>query len=115
MKKIFLTSAAILAISVAPAMAEGHSEGDHGSKGGVFNKHDTNGDGVISKDEFLNHAEERFGNIDTDGDGTVSKEEAKAGHEKKRAEIKERSEDRRKKLKEYREKKFQEQQDSASE
>ena len=103
MKKVMILSAAILAISVFPAMAESDVEGGKHAKGAMFEKHDTNGDGTISKDEFLSHAEERFSNIDTDGDGSVSKEEAKAGHEKKRAEMKERMKERKEKREERRE------------
>lgn len=101
MKRVMILSATILAFSAVPALAE---SGEHqGPKGGMFTKHDTNGDGVISEDEFLDHAKERFGNIDADGDGTVSKEEAKAGHEKKRAEMKERMKERREARQEKRE------------
>lgn len=92
MKKLLTFGAVALALSVTPALADNH--GDSGKKGKMFEKHDTNGDGVISKDEFLNHAEERFSNIDADGDGSVSKEEAKARHEAMKEKRKERREDR---------------------
>ena len=55
----------------------------------MFEKHDTNGDGVISKAEFLTHAEERFSKMDVDGDGNVTKDEAKAAKEKMREKWKE--------------------------
>ncbi len=92
MKKLMMLSAAILVFSSAPAMAE---SGESDDKAGMFSKHDTDGDGTISKDEFLNHAEERFSKIDSDGDGAVSKEEAKAGHQMRRSEMKERMRERR--------------------
>lgn len=92
MKKLLILSAAVMAFGATPALADHHGEGGKGGK--KFEKHDTDGDGAISKDEFLNHAAERFSNMDADGDGVVSKEEAKAGHEKKRAEMKARKEER---------------------
>ena len=95
MKKLLTLSVAALAISAAPALADNHSDG---KKGGMFAKHDTNGDGVISKSEFLAHAEERFATMDADGNGEVSKDEAKAGKEKMRERVKERRE----KIKEHR-------------
>ena len=76
MKKLMMLSAAVLAFSSVPALADHHGEG--GKKGEMFSKHDTNGDGVISEDEFLKHAAERFSNIDADGDGRVSKEESQS-------------------------------------
>lgn len=87
MKKLMILSAAILAISSAPVLADNHGEG---KKGGMFEKHDTNGDGVISKAEFLSHAEERFSKMDADGNGEVTKEEGKAAHKDKRDKMKER-------------------------
>lgn len=102
MKKILALTAVALAFAVSPAMAD-----NHGDKAKMFEKHDTNGDGVISKSEFLSHAEERFSNMDTDGNGEISKDEVQA----KRAEMKEKRKDR---MKEMREKR-QERRDSAGE
>ncbi|MGH1457164.1 MAG: hypothetical protein ACRBDI_10315 [Alphaproteobacteria bacterium] len=67
------------------AMAEHHEGKDH--KGGgkmmekMFDKGDANGDGIITKAEFLANAEERFNKMDGDGNGEVTKEEAKAHHD----------------------------------
>lgn len=67
---------------------------NHGGKGGkMFEKHDTNGDGVISKAEFLTHAEERFAKMDADGNGEISKEEAKAYKKAMKEKRKERKKD----------------------
>ena len=41
----------------------------------------------------------RFADMDADGDGVVSKEEAKAGKDKRRAEMKEKRDDRKKEAK----------------
>lgn len=95
MRKLLVLSVAALAIVATPVLADSH--GGKGAKGKMFEKHDTNGDGAISKEEFLDHAEERFSKMDTNGDGSVSKEEAKAGHDKKRAEMKERIKERKEK------------------
>lgn len=92
-KKIILLGAAVLALQAVPALAE---EGQKGRGGHMFAQKDTNGDGVISKDEFLKGAEDRFGKMDKDGDGKVTKEEAKEA----RAHMKEKMKERRQKRKE---------------
>ena len=97
MKKLLIMSVAVLALSATSALADNHGEVRDG-KGGMFQKHDTNGDGVISKAEFLSHAEERFGAVDMDGNGEISKEEAQA----KRAEMKEKRQEKRETMKEKR-------------
>ena len=97
MKKLLILSAAVLAFGATPVLAEGHGEGE---KGGKFQKHDLNGDGVVSKDEFLSHAQERFENVDTDGSGDISQEEAKAAHQAKREKMQERVQERREKRQE---------------
>ena len=92
MRKLVILSLSAFAIGFAmPAFADSHS----GGKGGMFEKHDTNGDGVISKSEFLSHAEERFATMDADGDGSVSKDEAKSKHKEMREKMKERVQERR--------------------
>jgi len=92
MRKLLILSAAVMAFGATPVLADDHGDKGHGGK--KFEKHDVDGDGTISKDEFLDHAAERFSKMDVDGDGKVSKEEAKAGHQKRRAEMKERLKDR---------------------
>lgn len=53
------------------------------SRGGkMFKNADKNGDGVVSKKEFLASLETRFEKIDTDNNGEISHEEARA-HAKK--------------------------------
>ena len=90
MKKLLAMTALALAISSPTAFAEDHG-GKHGKHGGkMFEKHDTNSDGVISKDEFLSHAEEKFSEMDADGNGEVTQEEGKAAWEARKEKMKER-------------------------
>ncbi|NCT40556.1 MAG: hypothetical protein GW778_02705 [Alphaproteobacteria bacterium] len=99
MKKILMLSVFAMAFGAMPALADHHGDkGDRGDRGAkMFEKHDTNGDGAISKDEFISHATDRFSEMDTDGDNKITKEEAKAAHEKRRAEMKERFQERKEK------------------
>ena len=52
------------------------------------------GDKVITKDQFLQHAEKGFAEADADGDGALTKEERKAMHEKRKDRREDRREDR---------------------
>jgi len=47
---------------------------------GHFQEQDTDGDNLISEQEWLAHQSERFAEIDTDGDGFASEEEMEAHH-----------------------------------
>lgn len=92
MNKLFLTVAAIgaFAMTSTAAMAEHHEGGDY--KGKMMERVDTDGDGQISKAEFLAKHEEMFTKIDTDGNGMISKAEneaAKANRKEKYKEMKE--------------------------
>lgn len=49
----------------------------HKDDGCGMNKMDSNGDGAISKDEFMAHAEKKFSKKDKNGDGVISEEEKK--------------------------------------
>lgn len=92
MKKALMLGAAIVAISALPALAEdGGKKGprDHGKMmEKIFSEQDANGDGAVSKDEFVAHSTKRFEEMDANKDGKVTKEEIKAHHEAKRAEWK---------------------------
>ena len=92
MKKLLFLSAAVFALAATPVLADGH-----GDKGKKFEKHDVDGDGVISEDEFVTHAKERFSNMDADGDGKISQEEAKAAHKERRAMMKDKIKERKEK------------------
>jgi len=80
---------ATLALAV-PAQAEeqtqqrpgaGQMEGRMGSgrmaghRGEMMKRLDTNGDGAVSKDEFLAGANERFAKMDRNGDGKLTQED----------------------------------------
>ena len=84
--RTLIASAMIGALSLglfaaAPAIAKG---GGHGAR--MFERHDTDGDGKISQEEFRAAHEERFKKMDLDGDGYITKEEARQAWEKMRAE-----------------------------
>lgn len=108
MKKLLLGTSAVLALAAMPAIAGHHEGGEmkgdkqakmeemHDKK---FEKYDTDGDGVVSKAEFMAHAEEKFGKMDADGDGNITKEESKAFWKAKGEEWKEKH-DKMKKMKE---------------
>lgn len=103
-KKLLILGAAVLALQAYPVLADSHGSDDHHPHAKahakmqkhMMKKQDTNGDGQISKDEFLSHAEERFNTMDADGNGQVTPDEAKAAKEKWR----EKMHDRREKMKE---------------
>jgi hypothetical protein len=95
MKKYLLLSTALLSLSAVPAFAEHHEMKD-GSKKGLFEKHDTNADGVVTQDEYLAHAKTRFTELDTDKDGKITKAESDAH----KAEWKEKMKERRETMKE---------------
>ena len=66
-------------------VADGHEgkcgEGKCGEKKSCkikkMKKMDTDGDGVVSKDEFMAHAEKKFSRKDKNGDGVISADEMK--------------------------------------
>lgn len=50
-----------------------------------FKKSDINGDGALSKEEFLARSEKRFNEIDADHDGKIAPKEMKAHRQAKQA------------------------------
>lgn len=96
---IQLLGTALLAVCVGAGVTfadhhEGGKEGgkkhEHGKRHKMhFEKRDSDGNGEISKAEWLAGAEARFGNMDADSDGAVTSEEWKAGHEAMRKRWKE--------------------------
>lgn len=81
MKKIALSAlvASLLASAAAPALAAGEENGQNQRhRKGKFERMDSDGDGVVTKDEFMAHSEKRFSKMDADGDGKITKEESDA-------------------------------------
>jgi hypothetical protein len=70
-----LAAAALVAATVLPASAAQ----DGPRRPPSFADLDTDGDGVVSSDEFLTPPSERFAALDTDGDGVLTEEELEAG------------------------------------
>ena len=63
-----------------PELSSGYQVAEHhGKKGHKMKMMDADGDGVISKDEFMSHAEKKFSKKDANGDGVISKDEMKKG------------------------------------
>ena len=87
MKKILLACTALV-LTVSPVMAEDNGNHYGHDKGGFMQKIDTDGDGKISKSEFVNSHEERFSKMDANGDGYIEREEMKAAKEKMRGKFK---------------------------
>lgn len=82
-KALMFTVFAVLLIGGATFAAADHGNSD--KKGDcksryckMFDKKDSNSDGVISKAEFTAHAEKKFAKMDTDGNGKLTKEEVKS-------------------------------------
>lgn len=94
MKTLFL-SVAVLALTSTAAMAEHHE--------GHKKKMDKDGDGAISKSEYMDMQEKRFQMMDANGDGKIERAEFK----KARENWKEKRKEMREKRKEYRDKKQQ--------
>lgn len=84
MNKYVMTAALAMTLGITGiAQADDHK----GDKGEKFQRHmmekiDTNGDGTISKAEFLAAHEEKFTKMDADGNGELSADELKAAREK---------------------------------
>ncbi len=105
-KLVTLAALALIALPAAsfaedkpePPKGEQEHKGEHKGPGKMFKETDTNGDGQMSKDEFMAFHEKRFAEMDGDGDGQISGEEAKAKAQEWREKMKE-------KRKEWQEKK----------
>lgn len=81
MKSVILLTALGLAsatLAIAAPEGRGHGQGLRAA--------DTNGDGMISRDEAkaLPHLSQHFDQIDTDKNGLISPEEMKAAHQARR-------------------------------
>lgn len=77
-----LTLMALSLVLASPAIAMHHgsasgADSEKGGKASRFDKMDTNGDGKISRDEFVAMAAKRFDKMDANGDGSLSQDEMK--------------------------------------
>lgn len=81
--KVMSNLIAVLAFGSLVACAHKHGHGDHhhhGDKGGHWKMMDTNGDDVVTKEEFEKASQEKFKKLDANGDGKITKEEKMAAH-----------------------------------
>jgi len=83
-RTLMLSAAAVLTLGVAlPAFAEDAAPAQAPADKAVHKaKADTDGDGFVSKAEFMAEQEKRFAEIDSNGDGKLAEEEAKAYYAK---------------------------------
>lgn len=93
MRKLFLATAALMVMAGTSAWAEDGPQGGPKDKKGhekmMRKEADTDGDGFLSKAEFLKVQEERFAEMDADSDGKISKEEMRGHFGKMREKMKE--------------------------
>ena len=70
-----LTIAAALVLGISILGASHVFAGHHGHGKNKMEMMDTNGDGSISKDEFMSHKEQHFMKKDENGDGVLTEDE----------------------------------------
>lgn len=98
MKKIIMTlcTTALISGSACVALAseyERHGDDmpppprEHMKK--MYKNMDSNGDGIVSKSEFIAHTESRFEKMDADKDGNLTKEEMREHHKERREKMQE--------------------------
>ena len=95
MRKVLLFGilAALLVGTATFAVADGKSGDCPRKYCKMFEKKDTNSDGVISKAEFVAHAEKKFAKMDADGNGSLTKEEVKSYWAAKKEKYKDKKKD----------------------
>lgn len=90
MKRFFALTAVALALAIPAAYAEeGAVHPDKAMKGDRFQEADTNGDGNVSKEEFLAKHETMFNKIDADADGMLTQAEMDTARAEWKAKMKE--------------------------
>lgn len=83
MKKQTLIALSLAALIATPALAEHGKDGHpHRGPGHMFEKADTNKDGVVTKEEFRAQSDKFFAKLDTNGDGKITKQEQEEAHAK---------------------------------
>jgi len=88
MKKFAIICAAAAVLAAPVAMADSHGDHSGDKKAGMMSKYDLNGDGALTKDEFIKAHEDKFMKMDADGDGSITKDEMKAHKKAKREKMK---------------------------
>jgi Ca2+-binding EF-hand superfamily protein len=73
-----LTLLPLAAAALLLAAPASHAEGKHAQRQDLLKAMDKNGDGKISKDEYLAVFAERFAKIDKNGDGYLTDDERRA-------------------------------------
>jgi len=86
--KWIILPAMVLMIGIVPAHANQEWDGKNNQHGKMFKNADQNGDGIISKEEFLAVHTKKFEEMDTDDDGNITQEEIKAHKETMREKMK---------------------------
>jgi hypothetical protein len=82
---VFAEDAATATAPAAETSKEAPKDGKpFKGRGGMFERGDTNGDGVVTKEEFLAQSEETFKALDTDGDSKITKAELEEKRKKMR-------------------------------
>lgn len=81
---IGLTAAAVTGVALMLAAATAVAGPPHHRHAAMLEMLDSDGDGNISRSEFISGGEAHFAQADADGDGRLTVEEARAGHKAKR-------------------------------
>ncbi len=95
MKKLMTLSIMALMLSTPYVMAEDVADGNSKRSGRgmkMFQQRDLDGDGYLSREEFIKSAEKRFEKIDLDNDGKISKSEAREHRSEMKNKMKQRKE-----------------------
>lgn len=89
MKKTVSTLLGVASLCLAAGGVQAMSHGDEGDKHQkkMWNKLDTDGDGAISRQEYMDAMGKHFERADTDSDGKISKEEWQARKDAMRSEM----------------------------
>jgi Ca2+-binding EF-hand superfamily protein len=78
MRKLLLAAAlagTMIGGAAVAAQSDGQDTGQNGGRGGMMMRADTNGDGMISRAEYMAQADARFARMDKNGDGQLSGDE----------------------------------------
>jgi len=80
-----LTLISIILLASGALMAQGHHRQEGSRQGSIMERHDLNGDGQITYEEFAESFKEHFDNMDQNGDGVITEVDVKALHEERLA------------------------------